>query len=521
MCLNPVSVPNPHFLKGSYASEFGKIVELGRHFSSAKEYITVPCGKCVECRDTYFNSLLQRALCEARSSYLYFVTLTYDDKHIPYVDLDDNRILYADYSDFQLMIKRLRNQKILDRDFRYLCVNEYGDIYSRPHMHAIFFVAKKTTDNEQTPFVIEKLLYDNIGPNFARNVGTRKNPVYEPLFTFCQRVTPFGIRSNYWVQLIESDAPDYLKDDDDSSFIRTIRYLIGYVNTHQRFDDTISEFLSRHSYDTVLCDKIKRVLSNKVRFSKGFGCGFVDGEKFYLPKISVRASSNVLVYSEIVSNLPKTFDELEVSYPQLADYILDWISIDKYRKFDSLDACVKSFTIDDYILHSLAVRYFPKTLSNHLNVLYKKPYNPTISSFFTQCKDYRYKIKCVTTSKDVCNSDLYKFLRQGVEDGLSHRVPFITFTMKSQQGYISLCKYYRERICIFDDFQRMLDNCGFNNYDEWIESFLHSYNTRKRDKSLGNFSKYAENKEICFVKQKKSLSLRQRSFIDVYTSIVL
>lgn len=521
MCVNPISVPNPLFNRRGFASEFGKIVELSKHLSSREEFITVPCGKCPDCRNTYFNSILQRALCEARSSYLYFVTLTYDDKHIPYVDLDNERILYADYSHFQLMVKRLRNQKVLDRDFRYLVVNEYGDRFSRPHLHAIFFVAKKSDDDNFTPYRIEKVLYDNIKPNFSVNIGTRKHPVYECLFTHCERVTPNGIRSNYWVKFVESDAPDNLKSEDESPMLRTIRYLIGYVNTSQRLDSSLSSFFTNHSNDKILCNSVRRILSNKVRFSKGFGCGFVDGEKFYLPKISVRASTNVLVFSEIVSNFPKTFDEFESCYPQLADSVLDWISRDPYRGFDNLNACLKSFTVDDWLLHVFTVRYFPKTLSNHLNDLYKEPYQPTISSFFTQNKPYLYSIKKVQTASSVKDTELFRFLRQGVEDGLRNRVPFITFTIKSQQGYVPLCKYYRERVCTFDDLCDMFTNCGCNNYDEWMCLFTTSYNTRKRDIAKGNLSKYAENKEIIFKNQKKSLALRHLSFRDVYSTMVL
>lgn len=515
MCVKPISVPNPLYRRSGYGSQFGKIVKLDKCLSPQTEYITVPCGKCAECRDTYFNSLLQRAICEARSSYMYFVTLTYDDKHIPYIDLDHDRILYADYHHFQNLIKRLRNQKVLDRDFRYLVVNEYGDTYSRPHFHALFFVAKKKDDDGLTPHRIERALHDHVKPNFSINLGTRKNPQYECLFTHCERCTPFGLRTNYWVKLVESDQVDYLKSEDDSGMIRAIRYLIGYVNTSQSIDNSISEFLHRHINDQDLCTKVKRVLANRVRFSKGFGCGFVDGEKFYLPRISCRASSNVLTYSELVQNFPSTFDEFDECYPQLAENVLEWLRIDRYSDYDSLDECLKSFSCDDFLLHALTVRYFPKHLSNHLRTLYKKPYVPTISSFFHQNNKYSYGIKKVVTCEPD-NSDLYKFLRSGVEDGLRAGVPFITFPIRSQQGYVSLCKYYRDRVCTFDDTIRMFHACGVSSYDEWLKLFVESFNTRKRDKSVGNLQKNAEKKEICFANQKKSVYLRRRTYKNPY-----
>lgn len=211
MCKSPISVPNPLYLKEGFGFQFGQATTLPSHFTSNKKFITVPCGKCCECRETYFNSIFQRALCESFSSYLYFVTLTYDDKHIPFVDLDGTRILYADYSHIQLMIKRLRNSNVLCRDFRYLCVNEFGDKFSRPHFHLIFFVAKSDKDDELTKYLLERVLYDNLKIFFSQNVGTRKYPIYEPLFTYSERMTPKGLKSNYWVKLVESSQDDTLK----------------------------------------------------------------------------------------------------------------------------------------------------------------------------------------------------------------------------------------------------------------------------------------------------------------------
>lgn len=57
-----------------------------------------------------------------------FVTLTYDDEHMPYGgDLH--------YRHFQLFLKKLR--KRLGRPVRYFMCGEYGDRLGRPHYHAI------------------------------------------------------------------------------------------------------------------------------------------------------------------------------------------------------------------------------------------------------------------------------------------------------------------------------------------------------------------------------------------------
>lgn len=59
-----------------------------------------------------------------------FVTLTYDDAHLPqYGSLN--------YRDFQLFMKRLR--KKIGTPVRFYMCGEYGENFSRPHYHALLF----------------------------------------------------------------------------------------------------------------------------------------------------------------------------------------------------------------------------------------------------------------------------------------------------------------------------------------------------------------------------------------------
>jgi len=58
-----------------------------------------------------------------------FVTLTYDDQHLPQDGCVSVRAM-------QLFIKRLRKQ---GHKFRYYCVGEYGDESLRPHYHLALF----------------------------------------------------------------------------------------------------------------------------------------------------------------------------------------------------------------------------------------------------------------------------------------------------------------------------------------------------------------------------------------------
>lgn len=94
--------------------------------------VDVPCGKCIGCKAdqslmwsirAYHESLNHENNC--------FITLTYDDDHLPADRCIDKRHL-------QLFFKRLRKALAPNR-IRYIACGEYGDATRRPHYHAILF----------------------------------------------------------------------------------------------------------------------------------------------------------------------------------------------------------------------------------------------------------------------------------------------------------------------------------------------------------------------------------------------
>ena len=95
----------------------------------------VPCGKCPSCLSDRARDWSNRCLMELKTSgSAIFVTLTYDDFHLP-ID-DDGPTLRV--RDVQLFFKRLRKDFPNSR-IRYLLSGEYGSKTSRPHYHAIIF----------------------------------------------------------------------------------------------------------------------------------------------------------------------------------------------------------------------------------------------------------------------------------------------------------------------------------------------------------------------------------------------
>lgn len=94
--------------------------------------LLVPCGKCPACLANIRQEWCFRLNSEFLAcSFGLFVTLTYDDAHLP-ADLSVNK------RDVQLFLKRLRKE-LGNHSFRYFITAEYGDNTHRPHYHGLFF----------------------------------------------------------------------------------------------------------------------------------------------------------------------------------------------------------------------------------------------------------------------------------------------------------------------------------------------------------------------------------------------
>lgn len=110
------------------------------------QFVQIPCGKCIGCRLDYAKQWANRIMLEAQyHKDAYFVTLTYDDAHVPLSWYSDPETGEARQSmtlrkrDFQLFMKRLRKWQGDEANIRYFAAGEYGSNTLRPHYHAIIF----------------------------------------------------------------------------------------------------------------------------------------------------------------------------------------------------------------------------------------------------------------------------------------------------------------------------------------------------------------------------------------------
>lgn len=156
----------------------------------------VPCGKCYYCLQNYRNMWITRLKAEnLHATDGLFVTLTYDDQHLPveaYVDTYTGEVLYKQYPNkkgFQKFLKRLRK----NFPFRYFAVPEYGDSTGRVHWHVLFFF----------DFLVDIHTYDVIDNTWQDGsiiyYGTIEDAsiVYVTKYVLKDTsILPFGIRDN-------------------------------------------------------------------------------------------------------------------------------------------------------------------------------------------------------------------------------------------------------------------------------------------------------------------------------------
>lgn len=127
-------------LQGYYSSSINskgrRIITFDEREANSEPFY-LPCGRCCGCR---LERARQWAMRCVHESQLYlnncFITLTYDDDHLP----KDGGLVKRD---FQLFMKKFR--KFVDVEefgfarLRYFHCGEYGERTNRPHYHACIF----------------------------------------------------------------------------------------------------------------------------------------------------------------------------------------------------------------------------------------------------------------------------------------------------------------------------------------------------------------------------------------------
>lgn len=110
----------------------GRIYFSNNPHSPQSKSLRLPCGGCVGCLNARSGQWALRCMHEASlHKENCFVTLTYDDAHLP----SDGSL---DKKEVSAFMKALR-KAIFPRKVRFFCAGEYGSIRGRPHFHILLF----------------------------------------------------------------------------------------------------------------------------------------------------------------------------------------------------------------------------------------------------------------------------------------------------------------------------------------------------------------------------------------------
>lgn len=245
-----------------YSNNFTSHYELpdGEMIDVESRVVPLPCGRCLGCRLDYSRQWAQRCVCEAKyhsPDTCFFVTLTYDDKHLPFSSAGSPTVL--EKNEFSKYLKRLRSSlmrkgwyhTIISDDcteipvtFRFFMCAEYGDRSSRPHYHILFFgidLQDVVFDPKSQTFrseFLEKWWSDSDGePLGFVSLGqiTYQSAAYVARYALKKLIRPsdFGDRVREWTNM-------------------SLRPAIG----RQYFDD--------HKDDIYFTDKLYQKLGDKV-----------------------------------------------------------------------------------------------------------------------------------------------------------------------------------------------------------------------------------------------------------------
>lgn len=119
----------------------------------------VGCGKCYACMEKKRTELAARLNQDLPYAYeSLFITLTYDDDHLPQNGVDLKTGEYkplpsVSKDEMQRFLKRLRKYLNLNKDnavLKYYLTGEYGDLDKRPHYHSIIYILPKAFDNDSS-----------------------------------------------------------------------------------------------------------------------------------------------------------------------------------------------------------------------------------------------------------------------------------------------------------------------------------------------------------------------------------
>lgn len=287
MCLSPINLPNSQF--DGFSLAYRKQVDdegvtktvlqplkrsnlaLGRYSDSATSYTLRPCGTCAECLRKQQLQLIQRCLAESETNHILFCTNTYKNEALRYVSAGDRQLPVVDFHDFDNLVRFARINKVIP-PFKYLVCSEYGHNFHRPHIHYLIFIPKRSSDTPSTPFEYQESWIRHMKLYWARNHGSRKNPVWTLNSQFIRIWRHGRLNSTYDCRAVVPSeqslrlSPDQYEQDESNVAFYVTKYVLKFDPFVQRTQRWLRLNLSPEEYKSVWSQ-----FRPQIRCSKFFG----------------------------------------------------------------------------------------------------------------------------------------------------------------------------------------------------------------------------------------------------------
>lgn len=176
------------------------------------QMVELPCGRCTSCKIAHAREWVVRLLHELQyAKSAYFVTLTYDDEHLP----PDGSLSKKALQDF---FKRLRKH-LPSQSFRYYACGEYGERGNRPHYHFIGYCFSELSGFESFVHSAWRLGFVYIGTVTAQSCRYVAQYVHKKYsakynkFIYGDKQPPFQLQSQGLGKQYVFDNADRLLED--------------------------------------------------------------------------------------------------------------------------------------------------------------------------------------------------------------------------------------------------------------------------------------------------------------------
>lgn len=297
-------------------------------------YYEVPCGKCILCRDKKAREWSTRAMCEAQYSqgYPLFVTLTYDNVHLP---KDGVQKKHA-----QNFMKRLRINlnRYMGRDInlRFFLCAEYGSKSKRPHYHALIYNFPQLDTLKRTLSIIEKSWSFVIPRGKVGDVGgivfkDEHSNRYRQQYGFVHLRQAQGGHVKYCMKYMRKDAP-IPHGSNDVFYLSSRRRGLGYQWLHDHYDEFLQhpqlgdvvftdiwscakfEAAMPTYFKNILYPTISRIIPKKIRDDFGLFVHYLTVRHSILQTDFITKNEKDILqkYAPLANFIPQVLDETYV-----------------------------------------------------------------------------------------------------------------------------------------------------------------------------------------------------------------